>query len=162
MPNSLIDYSKMSIADIAKLDGTPWALADHQLAELTRIATVEKPKRPSKRKGVPNGLETAFARDCAVPCFYEAVKFSLAGECTYTPDYLLAVSGRPATLVEIKGPREWEDSRIKLKVAAAKFPHWDWYLVKRGSQGQWQVFPVDSSGIKRKPVDVDWLSNERT
>lgn len=161
MPNSLIDYSKMSIADIAKLDGTPWALADHQLAELTRIATVEKPKRPSKLKGVPNGLESAFARDCSVPHFYEAATFRLAGNCTFTPDFMLILPDNQVVFAETKGVFEREDSRIKLKFAAERYPHWDWYLVKRGSQGQWQVFPVGSGGIKRKPVDVDWISNGR-
>jgi hypothetical protein len=157
MPQSDIDWAEQNIPGFKVVRVT-----EHADPGVPTLITgfVDKPK-PTKQRGIMNGLEAAFDRDCQVPHFYEAVKFVLAGNCIYTPDFMVIPPTGRAAFVEMKGPWYVKDSRLRLKVVADKYQCWDWYLVKRGSQGHWQVFPVLPTGIKRKPVAVDWLHDGR-
>lgn len=72
---------------------------------------------------------------------YEALTLRLAHDCRYTPDFfVIAASGR-IELHEVKGAHIWEDSKIKIKVAAAHFPCFRFYLAK-WERGEWTIAEV--------------------
>lgn len=97
-----------------------------------------------------NKTETAFSRVLDVlqktgeiTCWqFEAVKFRLGPRCYYTPDFMVVgFDGSVISFVEIKGPFIREDSRIKFRVAAERYPMFGWEMImgtcKKGEWG-WQ------------------------
>jgi hypothetical protein len=67
---------------------------------------------------------------------FDAVKLRLADKTFYTPDFLVMLKDFSIEVHEVKG--HWEDdARVKIKVAAEKFP----FLFKalKPSGGQWAV-----------------------
>lgn len=66
---------------------------------------------------------------------YEAIRLILAKSTSYCPDFLVVPKTGPLQLIEVKG---WmrEDANVKLKVAAAQFPMFQFVLVSR-VKGQW-------------------------
>ena len=122
----------------------------------------EAARRPTKRR-IPrtdalgrNKLEADFGRelDALHPApvrwhDYEPFALTLAGRCTYTPDYVLKTTADETHVVECKGLRlrlAREDGIVKLKVAAARWPHWTFWLVQR-ERGRWTFKRVDHRGI---------------
>jgi hypothetical protein len=71
--------------------------------------------------------------------FYEEVKFRIATNEWYTPDFV--VFGEDGMSVyEVKGPFATEESRAKWKAAAERYAWMDWYWVTRDSKtGSWKV-----------------------
>lgn len=64
----------------------------------------------------------------------QAFTFRIATDCRYTPDFSALMNtgnGPELCFYEVKGPYFWEDAKIKLKVAAAKFPYLKFYLCTR-------------------------------
>ncbi len=61
---------------------------------------------------------------------FACITLKLAHRCTYTPDFAVIFGGK-TVFFEVKGPHMWEDSWVKAKTAAAKFPFWDFYLVRK-------------------------------
>lgn len=55
---------------------------------------------------------------------YEHVRLRLGHRLHYTPDFALVSWGGDLAFVEAKGPRWWEDARVKVKAAAARYPWW--------------------------------------
>lgn len=51
----------------------------------------------------------------------------LANGCTYTPDWACLLNG-VLQFHEVKGEKAWDDAIVKLKVAAATFPCFEFYL----------------------------------
>lgn len=70
---------------------------------------------------------------------YEPRKFTLARRTTYTPDFEVVTNSGKLEYHEVKGFMR-EDANVKLKVAAAMFPH-RFYLVKK-VRGGWKVTEV--------------------
>jgi len=67
----------------------------------------------------------------------QAVTLYLAFDCRYTPDFGIRLGDWQA-FYEVKGPHQWEDGMIKLKMAATAFPFWNFYLCKEDKQtGEW-------------------------
>lgn len=62
--------------------------------------------------------------------------FLLANGCRYTPDLCGIVNGREICW-EVKGPKSWDDSIVKLKFAPQAFPEVQWWLVWKDS-GEWR------------------------
>jgi len=63
---------------------------------------------------------------------YEPWRFQLADKCTYLPDFLVVPKdpAKPLELHEVKGFMR-EDSIVKFKVAAAKFPFMVFIMIKK-------------------------------
>lgn len=91
----------------------------------------------------PNGLESehwsllkAAQQESGVVWFgFEALTFELAHRCTYTPDWVVLYVGGRVCCEEDKGPFAWEDSIVKLKVAARLFQDVTFRLWRKDKDG---------------------------
>lgn len=97
-----------------------------------------------RQNGAMNKLEATYAQHLAVlqsvgevwQVAYEGVKLKLAPSTFYTPDFLV-ITPTAIELHETKG--YWhEDARVKIKVAAALFPHFVFKAITK-ERGQWVV-----------------------
>src|ERR1700749_636830 len=85
--------------------------------------------RPRHIPGQMNKLEQAYGEHLTlekiagnvIEYWFEGVKFKLADNTFYTPDFLVQLSSGELEVHETKGFWE-EDARVKIKVAADKFP----------------------------------------
>jgi len=67
---------------------------------------------------------------------YEAIKFRLANNTFYTPDFLVMLANGDMEVHEVKG--FWEDdARVKIKVAASIYP-FRFIAISKGKEG-WSV-----------------------
>lgn len=71
------------------------------------------------------------------PIKVQSIKLRIGNGCYFTPDFVVFHSNRQPTAWEVKGKHAWEDSLIKLKVAAATFQEILFFLVWKNAQG-WQ------------------------
>ena len=100
-------------------------------------------KKPESKRRGPNKLEDAYGwrlemlrlQGEVLRYYFERVTLKIAEDCRYTPDYFV-VTPNGLQLHEVKGPHAWEDSIIKLKVAADMFPCFRFSLHKR-VKGEW-------------------------
>lgn len=68
----------------------------------------------------------SLGMDCEI--YSQEIKLWLANGLTYTPDHVVSHPG--ITIVyEVKGPHAFDGSLDKLKMAAAKYQHWEFWLV---------------------------------
>jgi hypothetical protein len=112
-----------------------------------------KASRPRKIAGVMNGLERAYgdllnvrkAAGQVAEWWYEAVTLKLAPDCRYNPDFLVMLPDGSLEFHETKGFQR-EDSIVKLKAAAEKFP-FRFVLVQKQTKkqgGGWKIEEVRS------------------
>lgn len=96
---------------------------------MTRWSTKARGRTVRREPGTMNKLEREYAqrlemlRVGGVVAWYsfDAVKLRLAASTFYTPDFLVMLSCGALEVHEVKG--HWEDdARVKIKVAADKFP----------------------------------------
>jgi hypothetical protein len=122
---------------------------------------------PRERKSPGDGMnktEQAFAelldtRYDVIKWWREPIKLRLGGRTFYTPDFLVEPAGwnwPVLAFVEVKGFMR-DDAAVKLKVAASAYPCFRWLLVVRAGRHGWEVREVDSRGIGREPVRVEWI-----
>jgi hypothetical protein len=87
-------------------------------------------------KGVMNKLEAAYAQHLALQVRagalldyqFQPLRLVLAERTTYEPDFLVFNAANEVEFHEVKG--RWEDdARVKVKVAAAKFPRFRFVAV---------------------------------
>jgi len=108
-------------------------------AHPTRIRQSHKP--------LMNGLENEwFARikdryPNYPPVRPQAKTFRLCNGVRFTPDFSCSIwpvegSAARETCWEVKGPHAWEDSLIKLKMAAHEYPEICWHLAWK-KEGKW-------------------------
>jgi hypothetical protein len=96
-----------------------------------------------------NKLELAYSQHlealkaCGDVLWYEfeAVKLRLADNTHYTVDFMVMRASGELEAHEVKGGYAFDDSLVKLKCAAEKFP-WPFYLVKKGKGGTWDISKV--------------------
>jgi len=105
------------------------------------------PQQPNtaRRRGVPNKWERRFRDEVLEPrrrvgeirwYDFEAVKFRLADGAWYTPDFIAHEAVR-IVAYEVKG--HWrEAARVRIKVAAEKYPTLKFVAVTRDHRGVWQ------------------------
>lgn len=104
---------------------------------------------PKERKPRLNKLESAWAevlelRRAAgefLTWEFEGIRLQLAPGCWYTPDFFVQCAGKLPVCYETKGFMR-EAARVRLHVAAAKYPCFDFYLVRRRrvrDGGGWSV-----------------------
>lgn len=65
------------------------------------------------------------------------LRVEIANGVTMIPDIVGLEPGHRPHMIEVKGPHAWEDSLIKLKVAAREWPHFHWWLVWK-KDDKWQ------------------------
>ena len=101
------------------------------LAHEPQLAQVEIMKygKARRKPGVMNSLESKYAlhleaKRIAGEIFayaFESITLKLAEGCRYTPDFLVINREMECEFHEVKG--FWvDDARVKIKVAASKFP----------------------------------------
>lgn len=176
MPNSLIDYDRMSPADLEKLEGTPYEAAPGisrgMFAGMTRavhsaagMSIAGKPKRKQAGRE-PTQLESQFEIQCRVAkgnallgnYWVKPFILRIGPDMTFEPDFMVTgINSAFTWVIDTKGPHCWEDSRIKIKVAAEKYPMWRWLIVTRQG-GIWRAKEVTAAkGIERRFTDLAWL-----
>jgi hypothetical protein len=94
-----------------------------------------------------NRTEAAYARELELRKTagevawweFEGLKFRLADNTFYTPDFAVLMTNGELQMHEVKG--FWtDDARVKIKVAAERFPV-AFYAVKKSREGwQWEAF----------------------
>lgn len=100
------------------------------------------PGRPKGRLKGPNKLETAYMahlemRRCAgeiIEYSFETIKLRLAFNTFYEPDFFVLTAQGDFEIHEVKGVWE-DDARVKIKVAAEKFPFR--FIAVTQEKGQW-------------------------
>lgn len=97
------------------------------------------------KTGQMNGTESAYAKhlehmkaDGLIAWFkFEGMKFRLADNTFYTPDFAVMRSDGAMQLHEVKG--YWQDdARVKIKVAADMYP-FDFIAIRKGKGGLWEL-----------------------
>lgn len=110
----------------------------------------ESPRLRQKRGPRENKTEAAFAAwlrarnaDCQVE--REGITLLLANGVRYTPDYAVISQEGRVTLWEVKGHMR-DDAAVKIKVAAARFPHFSFRLATATDRTltDWRIEKVHS------------------
>lgn len=70
------------------------------------------------------------------------IQLKLADDTRYTPDFNVVDQNGQLIFYETKGPRFWDDAKVKLKVAARQYPYYRFILVTRDPRGAWTELPV--------------------
>lgn len=70
---------------------------------------------------------------------FEAVTLKLADDCRLTIDWFVMAADDVIEMREVKGPHAWEDSIIKLRVAAQMYPFR--FSLHRKVNGAWESKP---------------------
>lgn len=106
--------------------------------------------RSRSKPGTMNSLERAYADRLAIlkargeiiDFDFEAIKLKLAKATFYTPDFIVYPTEGPLEIHEVKG--FWEDdARVKIKVAAEKFPFIFKALTRQ--RGEWKTEEIAPS-----------------
>lgn len=100
-------------------------------------------KRGGHKRGEPNKVETKFLEHCATmqmvgqvhSYHFEGHQFWLPGRVPFLPDVELIQANGEIWQVDVKAtnrklgkPLITESARNKMKVAAATFPHYRWFI----------------------------------
>lgn len=100
-------------------------------------------------KGVMNQTEKAYAAHLellkqsggVLDYRFEQVKFNMASNTTYTPDFLVINKNCEVELHEVKG--RWEDdARVKIKVAQRQNPWFKFIAIQKQTKkdgGGWKI-----------------------
>lgn len=85
-----------------------------------------------------NALELQKRAGVIVAYEFESVKLRLADNTFYTPDFMIITADGAVEFHEVKG--FWrDDARVKIKVAADKFPYYIFKAVKTAKGGKWDI-----------------------
>jgi len=107
-----------------------------------RFAKKARGRRHDRTAGKMNKLEAAYSQELLPGTWmFEAMKFRLADNTYYTPDFMVMNPEGYIEVHEVKG--FWEDdARVKIKVFAEKF---SWFVVKAVTRvkGVWTVESFD-------------------
>jgi hypothetical protein len=134
-----------------RLRWTPAQLAEFERRQGSAAVMAAKPAAPAQPKGrTPNKTERAYHDRFLLPriqagevvlCLYEALTFRLAHDTRYTPDWCCWLPSGEIELIECKGGHTWDDAKVKIKVAAAMFPH-RFTLARKAKGGEWIIVDV--------------------
>lgn len=100
----------------------------------------EGDKRNKLERAFSEYLEARKAEGKIATYEFEAITFVLAPRTRYTPDFFVMLPDGRIEFYETKGFMR-DDAAVKLKVAAAKFSMFRFYLVKRAC-GKWKITEV--------------------
>ncbi len=101
---------------------------------------------PSTDETNLNQLERAWLielRRRGMPAVHiQAMTLKLGHDCRYTPDFMVVTAEGRIEFHETKGPRFWDDAKVKLKVAARLFAWAKFLLIRLDSSTGWIVEEV--------------------
>lgn len=132
--------TRLTLADLpARYQAQVTALA--KMAPGRAPAPVGKPMLRQSAAPALNKTEAAFWDILVVEHPFSTVlaqelTLKIANGCRYTPDFAVVNRDGAPTFFEVKGHMR-DDAAVKIKVAAAQFPAWAFWLVWRKA-GQWQ------------------------
>ena len=113
-----------------------------------RIEVADHQQKRIRQSGrAPSKLELAWGAELRSRYEHEAtiteqaITLRIANGCRYTPDFVVAFREEIAAY-EVKGPHAWDDSIVKLKVAASAYPWITFRLVSRDKRGSWRIEEV--------------------
>lgn len=72
---------------------------------------------------------------------YEGVRLRLGPGLFYTPDFTIVATDGRQGYVEVKGPRWWDDARVKIKAAAVIW-RWSPFVAVQAEPGRVMVVEV--------------------
>jgi hypothetical protein len=126
--------SRLTLADLP-------ARYQAQVTGQTKPAPAAKPMLRQSAAPKLNTTEAAWgdylrATLPSCPVLAQAITLRLANGCRYTPDFAQVTQEGIPAFYEVKGFMR-DDAAVKIKVAAAQFPAWAFWLVWRKA-GQWQ------------------------
>ncbi len=157
-----IDLDAMDELDRERLRETGFFVPGLGSYEMT-TSVREKPKRKQQGRG-ENQLERDFERHLhqwfrVNHIWVKPMVLRIGPVMTFEPDFMVFDEMDCETyVIDTKGPISWEDSRIKIKITAEKFPMWKWLIVTRPG-GAWRAKEVTAAkGISRKFIDLPWLN----
>ncbi len=134
------------------------------LAPLIDRQPFERPKKKQQGRG-ENQLEQDFAWHLSIQkserkifnCWAKPMVLAIGPTMTFEPDFMVDDGNNWIWLIDTKGPFSREDSRIKIKIAAERYPMWNFLIVTR-PDGQWKAKEVTAEkGISRRFIDLLWL-----
>ncbi len=99
-------------------------------------------------------LEARFRRGEIDEWRYHPLRFRIAKNATYQPDFLERVGNR-FTIWEVKGSwkaKNARDSRTRLEVAAYMYPWFSWKAALKGEDG-WEFEEIHASDAEVMPMD---------
>jgi hypothetical protein len=150
-----IDFDAMTPAQRKQLEATGYRF-DYRKIPL-------ETKRKQQGRGV-NQLERDFAAYLAgrliITYWLKPFILRIGPNTTFEPDFMVfepREDGIDRTwVIDTKGPHCWEDSRIKIKIAAEKFPMWKFLIVTR-PQGVWKAKEISVAHGRGRIVKLPWL-----
>lgn len=121
--------------------------------QITQGVIKRQPSRRGKKRAVivqskkpPNQTELRFRREYLEPWLalktideigeHESINLNLANGCDYLTDWPVW-KGSKLTIYEVKGPKQFDDAVVKLKVASRQFKRIDFYICKW--DGEWRI-----------------------
>lgn len=115
-------------------------------ATLAKAITLPKEYRSKLEASYAGQLAHRKAIGEIVRWEYEPMRFQLAPNLTYTPDFWLVMPDGTEEFHECKGFRggKQKDGWVKLKMAAGKYPEFRWFIVE-SEKGVFRVTPVRGS-----------------
>jgi hypothetical protein len=130
---------------------------------------IERDVTPRKQAGrEPTQLEVDFGSHLStkrfryeiIACWTKPMVLRIGPDMTFEPDFMVEDLDGQFWLVDTKGPHAWEDSRIKIKIAAEKFACWGWLIVTRSDDRcEWRAKEVTRErGIARRYSKIPWIN----
>ena len=98
---------------------------------------------------------------------FEDVTFRLTSKVpgttrvSYTPDFVVVLPDSSIRVDEVKGPHIREDSELKFKMAADRYPFFDWRMVQLKEDGNFHLIrfiprrKIDGRGTVEKFPEAD-------
>lgn len=148
----------MTHLDVSRLSPEHQAFI-RKVGKATQIFKRPQPERVSRygftfdsklEADFSDALQDWLLREFIVEWRYHPLKFRLAQNVTYEPDFCTWMpSGSdgdyPMSVYEVKG--SWQaknarDSRTRLQIAASLFPYWTWHAVTR-EDGEWHYETIN-------------------
>jgi hypothetical protein len=83
--------------------------------------------------------------------WFDAIRLRLAEKTFYSPDFLVLASDMTFEVHEVKGGIWEDDARVKIKVAAAKYPMR--FKAVRWVKGAWEAEEFSKEGDPPAPVE---------
>lgn len=108
-------------------------------AQLDRVAD---PYRSNLERSWADQLMQAKAEGLVLHWGYESLSLRIAPAARYTPDFFVLLPDGAIELHEVKGGFVREAARIRLAVAASKFPWFYFCLVRKPPKCDWEVTRV--------------------
>ena len=140
---ALPDGSFAKLKRRARADGSSGASKASPGASSAQPASSKRVRQSGKP--LMNRLETGFLTQLRnlhvgqdVTIRSQSLTFRLCNGVTLRPDFVVFLAGQRPVCEEVKGKHAWEDSLIKLKMAAQEWPEFEWRLNWR-ENGMWHM-----------------------